>query len=103
FVGDVNQKLQVFCDMSSKTLEQFGLLDEDTVYELEVVEEQILGMQNLLPVWLVVTALILALVSQWISYNIINRVDHQQFRFPPFHQLKFPILVFWIFFIAFFM
>src|SRR5699024_9245474 len=27
----------------------------------------------------------------------------QQFRFPPFHQLKFPILVFWIYFIAFFM
>ena len=103
FVEEFNQMVQESFEMSSKTLEQFGLLDEATMDELEVVEEQILAMQNLLPVWLVVTALILALVSQWISYKIINRVDHQQFRFPPFHQLKFPILVFWIYFIAFFM
>ncbi|HEX6593334.1 MAG TPA: YybS family protein [Bacillota bacterium] len=100
-VEQFNEVIQESFEMSTKMLNQAGFLNESDIQE--EMEQQISMLKNLLPVWLVMTSIILAFVSQWMSYKIINRMDHQKLRFPPFHQLKFPILVFWIYFIAFFL
>jgi len=55
---------------------------------------------NLLPAFLILSSAILAIVSQWVSYKILNRMSKEDFRFPKFRHLRIPSSVLWVFFFS---
>ncbi|SHF97110.1 YybS family protein [Ornithinibacillus halophilus] len=85
--------------MSQGLLEQFGA-PEDVEEQLVIMEEQFLMLPNLLPVGFVISGLLMALVSQWLSYKLLNRIEQRKLRFPKFHELRFPVSIIWIYFLA---
>src|SRR5699024_4391496 len=55
---------------------------------------------DFLPAGLAFAAILLAFISQWISYKVMNRLDDQTLRFPPFRTMKMPVSIVWIYFFA---
>ena len=86
-------------EMSSSLMEQFGVAEQPEELQ-EMLQLQIDLLINLLPVWVAITAIGLAFLSQWIGYKFINRIDKKQLRFPPFRNLRFPSSLIWVYFFA---
>ncbi|WP_373894365.1 YybS family protein [Virgibacillus natechei] len=86
--------------MSAGLLEQFGAGGQQLEEARELLEEQVGLLTDLFPVGLAVAAVVLAFISQWVSYKVINRLDRKQLRFPPFRMLQFPVSVIWIYLAA---
>ncbi|WP_163969294.1 YybS family protein [Oceanobacillus halotolerans] len=99
WMEELDQTIQESMEMSRSTLEQFGL-GEQTEEQFEIIEEQMMFIKDLVPFAIAVIAIILALVSQWFSYKILNRIENRQLAFPPFRQLRMPISLIWIYFFA---
>ncbi|WP_053217739.1 YybS family protein [Virgibacillus senegalensis] len=97
-VQEINQAIQDSVAQSQKMLEDFGMAFEQE--EVDVLLEQMRQIVNLLPVILVVIALVLGLVSQWIGYKVIGWLDKTTLRFPPFRQFRLPVGLVWIYFAA---
>lgn len=98
FMEELDVLMDESMEMSQAILEQAGL--EQSEQQMEFVEQQMDLMKNLLPVGFVITALILSIVSQWISYKVINRLENKQLKFPSFRNFQLPIALIWIYFIA---
>ena len=94
------EEIDTLVDESLKTsqaiMEQAGL--EQSPEQLEIVENQMNMMKNLLPFGLALSAIVLAFLSQWVSYKFINRLDHKTFQFPPFRDFQLPVALIWIYF-----
>jgi uncharacterized protein YybS (DUF2232 family) len=86
-------------DMSSSFMEQFGAAEQTEEIE-ELLQLQLNLLIDLLPVGVAITAIVLAFLSQWIGYKIINRIEKKQLRFPPFRNLRFPSSIIWVYFFA---
>ncbi|SFB30061.1 Uncharacterized conserved protein YybS, DUF2232 family [Lentibacillus halodurans] len=98
-VNEINQMIQQSITMSQDVMEQFGL-NELTEEQMGMVTEQLGVLTDLLPVWIAIVALLLAFVSQWVSYKVINRTENKQLHFPPFRTLRLPVSLIWIYFFA---
>jgi uncharacterized protein YybS (DUF2232 family) len=97
-VENINEVIDQSTQMSKDLLEQFGIADQ--AGQLHLVEQQIDMMKNLIPVGVAIIAIVLAFVSQWIGYKVINRLERKDYRFPPFRNLKLPVSLVWIYFFA---
>ncbi|MBP1971032.1 uncharacterized protein YybS (DUF2232 family) [Virgibacillus natechei] len=86
--------------MSTELLEQFGVGSEQATEAQEMMEEQVNLLTDLFPVGLAVAAILLAFISQWASYKMINRIERKELRFPPFRTLQFPVSIIWIYLFA---
>jgi uncharacterized protein YybS (DUF2232 family) len=96
----IEQTMNESLEMSSNLMGQLGV--QEQMDETQAVMQDLIGvMMDLFPVFLAGTAVFLALISQWVSYKIINRVEKKNYRFPPFRQLRFPISLIWVYFAAF--
>lgn len=86
-------------EISQQFTQQIGL-GEQTEEQMQFLQEQLSMLKNLIPVTISVASIVVAFITQWISYKIINRVDRQSLKFPPFRQLKLPSPLIWIYFFA---
>ncbi|MFD1362664.1 YybS family protein [Lentibacillus salinarum] len=98
-VTEINQSMQESLTMSQDMMAQFGLA-ELSEEQVNMVTEQLAMLTDLLPVWVAVAALVLAWISQWVSYKLINRLERKQLCFPPFRSLRLPVSLIWIYFFA---
>ncbi|ASF41374.1 hypothetical protein CEH05_20265 [Halobacillus halophilus] len=73
---------------------------ENTEASLEALRETVEFLPDIIPSILVMTGIVFAFISQWLTYKVINRVDKKQFRFPPFKEFKLPTAVLWYYFFA---
>lgn len=85
--------------MTKSVINQFDL-DEDVATQMDVFEEQMYLIKDLLPSSIAIVSILLAFLSQWFSYKVINRLDQKQLSFPPFKQFNFPSSLIWIYFFA---
>jgi len=76
---------------------QFGT---DVESQLEIIEEQMRQFPDLLPSTMVIMSIIYALITQWVSYKVINRLNRENYSFPPFKQLNFPPAIIWLYLLA---
>nr|WP_239584401.1 YybS family protein [Aquibacillus albus] len=97
-INEFNETISESVEMSQDILSNFGL--EPTASELEMIEEQMLQVIQLIPVFLVIIAMIIGFLTQWLSYKLLNRKDKLGLKFPPFRNFKLPKVVIWIYFIA---
>lgn len=73
----------------------------DTDVDIEtVLSNQIQLFINLFPALLALTAIVIAFLSQWLSYKILNRIDKKEYYFPPFRDLKLPASIIWLYLIV---
>ncbi|QKY70814.1 YybS family protein [Lentibacillus sp. CBA3610] len=98
-VNEIDNMAQESITMSQDMMEQFGMGDI-TEDQLDMLTEQMGMLTDLLPAWLAIVALILAFISQWISYKVLNRLENRQLYFPPFRTLRLPVSLIWIYFFA---
>lgn len=64
---------------------------------LASIEQQMLIILDLLPAILLIGSFIFALILQWISYKLVNKIHQEPFRFPPFYRLQLPKATIWLF------
>lgn len=76
-------------------------LGTDVESQLEIIEEQMRQFPDLLPSTMVIMSIIYALITQWVSYKVINRLNRENYSFPPFKQLNFPPAIIWLYLITF--
>lgn len=98
-VNEIDNMVQESIATSQEVMEQFGLSDMPEE-QLSMVTEQMGMLTDLLPVWLAIVALLLAFISQWLSYKVINRLERKQLYFPPFRSLRLPVSLIWIYFFS---
>lgn len=91
----INQSVQ----MSKDFMEQVGL-EGQAEDQMELFEQQIGLLKNLVPAGIAIAAILLAFISQWLSYKLINRLDKGQLKFPPFRMLQLPVSLVWIYFFS---
>src|SRR5699024_9547551 len=78
---------------------QFGT---DVESQLEIIEEQMRQYPDLLPSTMLIMSIIYALITQWVSYKVINRLNRENYCFPPFKQLNFPLSIIWLYLLDFY-
>src|SRR5699024_1888742 len=62
--------------------------------------EQMRQFPDFLPSTLVIMSSNFALITQWVSYKVINRLTRENYSFPPFKQLNFPPAIVWLYLLA---
>ncbi|SET24901.1 Uncharacterized conserved protein YybS, DUF2232 family [Oceanobacillus limi] len=99
-VDELNNSMETSIDMSQSMMSQLGLEEELIEEQFALVKETLAMIIDLLPMLIVMAAIVQAFISQWISYKVINRMDHKKLQFPKFHHLRFPVSIIWIYFLA---
>lgn len=105
FVLDVNwgKEIDLIIQESIEVSEQFTKqigLGEQTDEQIQLVKDQLGMLKHIIPVVISIAAIIIAFITQWISYQIINRREDRRLNFPSFRQLKLPPALIWIYFLA---
>ncbi|MCA0972300.1 YybS family protein [Halobacillus litoralis] len=77
-----------------------GLLTSENQEQLDAFRESLSMLPDLIPSALVLVGIMTAFVAQWLSYKVINRIERNGLRFPPFRELKWPTSILWYYFIA---
>ncbi|MUK88156.1 DUF2232 domain-containing protein [Ornithinibacillus sp. L9] len=99
-IDETNLMIDESVQMSRAMMEQFGLEEELLDEQFTLIEQQLEMFIDLLPMLIVMMALVQALISQWVGYKVMNRIEGRKLRFPKFHQLQFPVAIIWIYFLA---
>ncbi|WP_042147706.1 YybS family protein [Paucisalibacillus sp. EB02] len=81
--------------MSKEMMMTFGM-GEVSEEQFNLIEQQMNIYKQLIPVFIVFSSILLALINQWVSYKILNRIERKQLRFPKFRNLRFPTSIIWI-------
>lgn len=87
-------------NMTKTIMNQMGISGPDVQNQIELFEQQMYGFKDLIPSSIAIISIVFAFISQWLSYKIMNRIEHTKYAFPPFKQLNFPISIIWIYFFA---
>ncbi|GGJ89703.1 membrane protein [Lentibacillus kapialis] len=98
-VNELNNMFEQSITMSRDVLDQLGM-EKLTEEQMTMLIEQFGMLTDLLPVIIAITALLLAFVSQWVSYKVISRLDNKQLQFPPFRMMQLPVSLIWIYFFS---
>lgn len=77
----------------SLTKDLMGPMGTDGQFEL--IQQQLDQIPYLIPSGLALTSIILAFVSQWFGYKVINRFEKKKLAFPRFDELNLPTAIIW--------
>lgn len=99
--AEINQMVDESMEVSESLFKEAGL-EEQATEQIELVREQMKVMTLMLPATLVIISIILAFLTQWSSYVIMNRVFQTNYRFPPFASFNLPMSLFWLYFLTLF-
>lgn len=86
--------------MLQSIVQQVGLDDKEVNLLIEETEKQMESFRDLLPASIAIIGIILAFISQWLSYKLMNRLDQRKYYFPPFKHFNLPYSVIWLYLIA---
>ena len=98
-IEEFNAQIDQSLDMSKQLILDFGM-GEVSEEEIGTVEQQVMLFKQLVPVMVVLASIFLALVNQWVSYKILNRIERKQLHFPKFRNLRLPTAIIWIYLLA---
>lgn len=98
-INEIDQMINQSMQMSRKFMEQIGFADQ-AEDQMVLIEQQIEMIKNLIPAGIAFIAILIAVISQWVSYKVINRLEDRKLHFPPFRLLRMPVSLVWIYFFA---
>ncbi|GEL76342.1 YybS family protein [Tenuibacillus multivorans] len=93
-VETIRQSMDESISMYVSMFESIGQtqIDDETI---ELLQEQMNQMIYKIPTWFVMTGLVFAWISQWLSYKVINRLEQTSLSFPPFREFTLPVSLIW--------
>ncbi len=98
FMSEIETVATEQIETYTSIVDNFGLTEENLDMDLEeILAAQIKMMIELVPAFLALSAVVIAFLVQWVSYKILNRMDKQVYRFPPFRSLKLPASIIWLY------
>ncbi|TRM11030.1 DUF2232 domain-containing protein [Lentibacillus cibarius] len=98
-INEMDEMLQESLEMSQNVMGDFGLAGQ-TEEQMQLVKEQLDMLIQLIPVWVALIGLLMAFISQWVSYKIIGRLENRSLHFPPFRTFRLPVSLIWIYLFA---
>lgn len=98
FASELDKVLDESLETSQQVVQSVGV--EQSAEEIEAVESLVYGLKDLIPVGIAIIATVLSLIAQWLSYKLLNRIERTSFKFPPFRELRFPVVMVWIYLIV---
>src|SRR5699024_5300667 len=104
FILDVNLQAEIqtmvqeSMQFTKTIMEQTGMsiINEEQV---KLIEDQMNMFVDLLPSSIAIMGILIAFISQWLSYRVISRVDGRKLAFPPFRTLNLPTSIIWLYFL----
>ncbi|WP_279401755.1 YybS family protein [Piscibacillus salipiscarius] len=94
-----SQEIQNAIDESLQTFtsfyDQVGELSEE---DLELYREQMYLMIYKIPSMIVIAGLAFAWITQWLGHKIINKMEGDKLKFPPFREFSLPVSLIWYYF-----
>ncbi|GAB3053885.1 YybS family protein [Virgibacillus ainsalahensis] len=99
WIAELERLFTESMQMSTELLKQFGAAGQAGEIQ-EIMQEYVSYLTELFPVMLAISAIVLAFISQWIAYKLINRIEKRNLYFPPFRKLQFPTALIWIYLAA---
>lgn len=97
--NEIDTMMSESIEISQGIIEDFGM-QELTEEDLAPITDQLAMVKDLIPVGIVIFSMIIAFISQWIGYKFLNRIERTQLNFPPFRDLRLPVAIAWVYFIA---
>ncbi|WP_226582257.1 YybS family protein [Halobacillus litoralis] len=85
--------------MSEGIFSMLGQADQMEA-RIEELREFVAFLPDLIPSILVMTGVIFAFVSQWLSYKLINRIENKSFSFTKFNQFRLPTSILWYYLLS---
>src|SRR5690625_1389865 len=79
--------IQESIEVSEQFTQQIGL-GEQTDEQIQLIKDQLGMLKHIIPVVISIAAIIIAFITQWISYQIINCREDRRLNFPSFRQLN---------------
>src|SRR5690625_4275426 len=98
-VHEIDVMMEESLEISQGIMKEFGF-PEMTEKELEPITTRLSMVKDLIPVGIAMISIIMAFISQWLSYKFLNRVEKTQLYFPLFRNLRIPIAIIWFYFIS---
>ena len=95
---EINTMMDEMMEMMRSVVAQMNVGEMEDQFSL--IEEQIRQLPDLLPSSLVIMSIIFALITQWLTYKVMNRLQQEKSEFPPFRELNFPVSIIWIYFVV---
>src|SRR5690625_4824443 len=96
---EIDAMMEESIEISQGIMAEFGL-PELTEKELEPITAQLSMVKDLIPVGIAIFSMIIAFISQWLSYKFLNRIEKTQLYFPLFRNLRLPVTIIWVYFIS---
>ena len=83
-------------DSAQIFIEQVGItLSAD---DLRAIEKDMLMVLELIPAILIVISMLYSIITQWLTYKVLNRLDQTNLAFPKFRSFQLPKVTLWIYF-----
>lgn len=98
-VHEIDVMMEESLEISQGIMKEFGF-PEMTEKELEPITTRLSMVKDLIPVGIAMISIIMAFISQWLSYKFLNRVEKTQLYFPLFRNLRIPVAIIWVYFIS---
>lgn len=98
-VHEIDVMMEESLEISQGIMKEFGF-PEMTEKELEPITTRLSMVKDLIPVGIAMISIIMAFISQWLSYKFLNRLEKTQLYFPLFRNLRIPVAIIWVYFIS---
>jgi uncharacterized protein YybS (DUF2232 family) len=94
-----DQQMDEAMAMTKTILTEIGM-DKEVEQQFSIMEDQLELYKQMVPFGVVAISILLALLNQWVSYKLLNRLEKKELRFPKFRNLRFPTALIWIYLLA---
>jgi len=98
-VHEIDVMMEESLEISQGIMKEFGF-PEMNEKELEPITTRLSMVKDLIPVGIAMISIIMAFISQWLSYKFLNRLEKTQLYFPLFRNLRIPVAIIWVYFIS---
>lgn len=98
FASQIDTILDESVELSEQLLDKYGL-SETGEEGLTLIEEGMSQVKNLIPVGIAIAGIMIAFLSQWTAYKVMNRLKLRELHFPPFRMMSFPVAMVWVYFL----
>ncbi|WP_272479996.1 YybS family protein [Aquibacillus koreensis] len=96
---ELKQMIDESLEMSNQMMKDFGF--NPSVDVSEQIKQQMYDILNLIPYIMVMIAMVIGFLSQWVSYKVLNKLEKRKLSFPPFKRFALPKMMIWIYFFAY--
>ncbi|HLQ83297.1 MAG TPA: YybS family protein [Pseudogracilibacillus sp.] len=96
---ELNTMIDESFTMTEEIMVQTGT-DNQVNEQLTLIKEQMQNLTLLIPASMTIMSIFLSIVTIFISYKIMNRINKEKYKFIPFKDLNLPTSIFWLYFIA---